>query len=208
MKNVILYIIFIATLFTACRQTSLNSEKEYFRWISENLQVSKSVNDLELSARFLPPEYLAYKDLKGTSYTASQKDSLIRLYSNGVSILLSINPIVSDGAEAPDLMYYGINSKEEYDQRLNDLNFNLSSYIQLKTEKNTYSPVLHVFENTYGISSGRSIYLVFSPKVTNDDLTTSPTVELVFNDLIFTTGVTYFSFKREVINRIPSIGFW
>jgi len=197
----------------ACRPDKINSEKEYYQWLNDKnnqLFVAKSIKGIKLSVKYLPPEYLTYNELKENPSRQYTIDSLLTIYQKNRTFLLTFAPEDNKAQEPqPDVMYDNITNNEEYLKRFQDLTFNMGQYIQLKTDSNTYTPVLHTFENTYGLSPYRSIYLVFGEKgIKNDDLLSSNKLELVFDDLIFSTGISYFSFKKNKIDHIPHINFW
>jgi hypothetical protein len=200
-------------LFVSCRPDKINSEKEYYQWLNDpknQLCVTKTIKGLNLSVKYLPPEYLTYNELKEHPAEQSTIDSLRGLYQKNRTFLLTFSPKENKAQEPQsDIMYDDITSNEEYMKRFQDLTFDIGQYIQLKTELNTYVPVLHTFENTFGLSPYKSIYLVFGEKgIKNDDLLSSGKLQLVFNDLIFSTGISYFNFKKNQTDHIPHINFW
>ncbi|HEY4787659.1 MAG TPA: hypothetical protein VIH57_16495 [Bacteroidales bacterium] len=209
----ILQSIIIGFLLVACERNSINTEQDYFRWLSDksnHLSISKTVSDVKMTVKYLPPEYLTFNELKNRPYDKTLKDSLLMVYQQNRTFLLSFSSDKDNATgNSPDVMYHDISNLEEYNQRFEDLTFNIGNYIKLKTDSNIYIPILHVFENTYGISPYRSIYLVFGKKgLKHDDLLSSNKYELVFNDLIFSTGISYFSFDKKRIDNIPHINFW
>lgn len=196
----------------SCKQNTISSEQDYYKWIgdkSNHLTLSKTIAGVKITVKFLPPEYLAYNELKNRISTKIIRDSLTKVYKRSRTFLVSFSLDDKTNKEAPDIMYRDISSLEDYNQRFEDLTFNIGNYLQLKTANNIYVPVLHTFENTYGITPNRSIYLVFSSNGTSqDDLLLSSKIELVFNDLIFSTGISYFSFDKSEIDNTPHINFW
>ena len=212
--NTIFYILlFILFSLQSCRHTLISNEQEYLNWLrneKNNLIKTKYINNLKISARFLPAEYLVYKEIKGDLKKENRNheiDSLLNIYSQSLTFIITISPDDREG-EQFDIMYFNIENKEDYYERAHKLNFNISEYISLTTRKSEYAPVLHTLENTYGLSNSRNIYIVFSETADNGDLFSSKTLDLVFNDLIFETGISHFIFKKFDLTKIPKIDFW
>lgn len=207
------WILMMAGIFLMYSCSRINSEHAYYRWLNaekHHLFVTKTINGVSLSVKFLPPEYLAYKELNGRHPSKNVIDSTVNIYHHCITFLLTMKMENRDPeTKTGDLMYKDITSPEQYDDRLQDLSFKMSEYVKLETELNTYTPVLHTFENTYGISAARSIYLVFALKDNNnDDLFTSENLDIVFDDHVFMTGISHFRFRRKDLDNIPQLNFW
>lgn len=206
----IFFIFIVFLLLGSCGKQKITNRKDFFRWINDeenHLVVVKKVSPVVLSVKYLPPEYLSIKEMGG-KFDKRLYDSLMVKYSQSRTFLLTIGLQPSEGKQpVGDIMYFNISDQEQFNRRLENLTFNFCQYIKLNTAKNTYSPVLHVFENTYGISPDRTIYLVFGRKSGVDDLLTSDRYDLIFDDQIFLTGISYFAFSRNVIDKIPEICF-
>lgn len=202
----------VLLLLGSCVNRQINSEKDYYQWINEeshHLFVTKSINGVKLTVKYLSPEYLAYKEYNGTGAGSKAKDSLLLLYNRNRTFLLSFNADGKSEGQSGDIMYKDITNTEEFNNRLLELTFNIGQFIRLKTDSNIYLPVLFTFENSYGISPGRSIYLVFAPDgKETDDLLSSARVDIVFDDQVFMTGISHFSFKKDDLDNIPHINFW
>lgn len=197
----------------ACNTGSISAEKDYYKWINDGdhrLFAVKTINGVNLVVKYLPPEYLAYKEYRGGGVAREKLDSLIAQYNHNRTFLLTLS-LEDQNNSLPngDIMYSNIISPEEYDNRLLELSFNIKQYIKLETESNSYVPVLHTFENTYGLSPNRGIYLVFAPGgKEQEDLLTSKELEFVFEDQLFMTGISCFVFKKNDLDNIPHINFW
>lgn len=204
------WLLVVLVLFVSCGRQKITNEKDFFRWMNSeenHLMVVKKVKPVVLTVKYLPPVFLSIKEL-GVNSIKAVRDSLTAKYSQSRTFILTIGLEQLDtGKPSGDIMYFNVADEAQYNKRLQDLTFNFCSYIELKTDKNTYTPVLHVFENTYGISNSRTIYMVFGKKVSNDDLLTSDSYDLIFNDLLFQTGISHFKFSRVEIDEIPEISF-
>lgn len=198
---------------SACtRQAQVNSLSEYLKWINEpqnGLVKTKYVNGIEIKIKYLPSEYLAYKELcEEQIFSQRQKDSVMNLYEHSISFVLSLGPDERKD-RGPDIMYHSLTTYKEYSQRVYDMNFFMSEYITLKAGKKEFRPVLSQMENIYGLESKRNIILVFVPNEKGDNsLKESEALEFKYEDQQFQLGTNYFIFKRKDITDIPSIKFW
>lgn len=196
------YIIFLS-IFISC-DDEVSSEIDLLDWVNDcdnGLLISKRVYGLKMELKYLPPAYLAYKD---AAVDKSDFDSLFNIYNNSYSFLMTIGPDEEKGADF-DIMFADVNNYEEYDERVQNLNFNIKEYVCLQTEKKKYLPVLSNLENTYGLDKARTIYLVFTKDNENDDLFCSGKIDIVFNDELFSTGIHHFVFNKNNIDNIPKL---
>ncbi len=198
----------VALFGTAC-QPKVDSKEAFLQWIDNpdhGLTKQKDINGFQVSVKYLPPSYLAYREWEGKGFGKSGFDSLLHDYTHSRTFLLTIAP----DREHPErsVMFHDVLNRAEYKERVRDLNFNIGEYLQLKTEKGVFLPVLHHMENTYELADHRSIYLVFSDKdLENPRLTTARELDLVYNDRLFGTGLSHFYFRKEDIDRRPDIAF-
>lgn len=195
-KKLSIYII-ILSLLGGCTPV-LRNQEDILKWInnpSNGLIINKQVNQLEIICKYFPPEYLAHKESK----SSVEYDSLYRDYKNTITILLTIKPKVEK-----DIMFYEIHSKEEFDQRFYDLNFNLNEYVYINAGNERIYPALYIMENTYGLSYHRSFNIVFE-KVSALQYDKIESLDIVFNDVFFETGITHFKFLTDNIEKFPTI---
>lgn len=193
----------IAIIHSGCDNT-LNSKQELLQWMSDadhGLVKSKSVNGLKLTAKYLPPEYLTLKELNFSEVEKSQYDSIFDHYSSLRTFLLTIGP---DGKESSNVMFHNLISTNDYKQRVERLNFDIASFISVKTSEGEHTPVLFTLENTYELASHKSIYLVFSGE-DDSGLLTASKLDLKFTDELFGTGISHFVFDKNKIDAIPEI---
>lgn len=211
MINFVRYFVPVLLVITisSCKKNSISNEQDYLQWINKHAVKSKTVNGLELSVKYLPPDFLAYKELSEKEYSRDQVDSLVNYYSNSYSFLLTISPLPAKDGTRPDLLYYNLGSVEEYNVRLKELTFNFNEYVYLETQYGKHPPILNVFENTYGITPDRTIYLVFNKyEQVRSETKEITDFNIVFNDKLFVTGISYFNFKAQELNNVPKINFW
>ncbi len=187
-----------------CTQT-FHSEKDFFLWLNnENngLVKNKKVDDLQISLKYLPVDYLVLKDLKG-NFESSKANKLKEKYGKGLSFLLTFFPL----DDAKDIMYKDLSSYPEYTQRLLSMQFDMAKYIYISTKNGEIRPVLSTLENTYSVTKHRNIYIVFNGDDAEKILQENE-IDIVFDDEIFLTGIHHFVFKSRHIKNMPHLSFW
>ena len=201
-------LLFILALFMGGCSSDFKTEREFYQWWNDEangLVKEKEINDFRLIVKYMPPEYLAYNELKGKNYTKAEYDDLYDKYKGYRTFLLSILP--ADEQSTQNVLYYNLQSVEEYKQRIMQMNFNPGEFISLKTDCGVYKPVLSTMENVYNIDTKRSLYLVFVDNEENQGLISANELDFVFEDYIFDTGINHFSFNKNNLDNIPVFGF-
>ncbi|MBO9703619.1 MAG: hypothetical protein J7604_25670 [Sporocytophaga sp.] len=198
-------------LLISCSKSKISNFTEYMKWINNpehGLVKEKYVSGLKISVKYLPPDFLAHKELKRMeSRVETTKDSLVNLYSKSKTFLITIAPDEREGEKKGDLMLTGISNYREYKERVFDLNFNLEEYVELIAGKEVYEPVLSGMINGYDLTNKKEFYLVFSEKQGQQGLDQSKEMDLVFDDEFFNSGRTHFLFKQEHLASIPQFVF-
>lgn len=190
----------------------MSDPSSYLKWLdNENngLVSIRYVNGLMVKVKYLPADYLVYKELKSIDSPISkiQQDSIRKLYENSVSFLMSIGPDERK-VEGSDVMYKNVAEYKEYAERVQTMNFDMEQYVTLRAGKNEYKPVLSAMENTYGLENKRNIIFVFVPKEIDDkSIRLSENMEFVYNDEMFDMGKNYFVFNRNKINNVPAFSY-
>lgn len=197
-------------LLAGCRQ-EIHDYSEYLKWINDEahgLVKEKRINNLVLTVKYLPADYLVYRDLHEHQATSGKlKDSLSAQYRASKCFLLTIAPDKEKPGNDGDIMMRGIQSLEQYKTRSLTMNFDMNEYLQLVTGKKAYVPVLTHMENVYGVTSGRTIVMLFSPDKLANELKEEEELDIVFDDPLFDTGRSHFVFYKKDIDRIPKFTF-
>ena len=209
MKHTATYLLAaLALLLCGCGAAPIDSEAALLSWMSNpknGLQRSRSTGGLEVSFQYLPPSYLALREAKSMpACNTAQFDSLLNLYNKDYSFVMTLGPDAEAG-ETFDVMYAGVESEVDYNERVQQLNFEIASYLKLKTPLGEYAPVLSRLENTYGLARNRKIFLVFNTDNPNSDLFTANELGLTFNDALFGTGIRHYVFDRTQLMQAPEI---
>jgi hypothetical protein len=199
-------IIVTLCLLAACKPSSIHTTREYQSWLnqSENqCKVSKKVGDMLISVKYLPVNFLALKEYEQSDKKLSY-DSLLNVYRHSVTFIMTFE--TTKKQEGEDVMYKDLSNYKEYVERSLTLNFDLESKVQLKGNFGSCYPVLSSMENTYGLSKGRDVCLVFSSKEAAYDLMEEPYWDLVYEDDIYHTGILHFTFNYpELSKKLPLI---
>lgn len=211
-KQVFFLLLIVCLGFTsACKHGKINDATQYLKWINDEahgLVKTKYVNGMELKIKYFPPQFSAYMEWKDMPrYTAHQRDSLVGLYKNNVTFMLSIGPDERK-AKGGDIMFQNVSNYKEYAERTHTMNFEMEEFITLEIGDQKYRPVLSSMENVYGLDAKRNIILVFAPSEKNDShLKNAEKMDFVYADELFELGVNHFVFNRKDINNIPEFGY-
>jgi hypothetical protein len=106
---------------------------------------------------------------------------------------------LKEGANETDVMMTNLASFEEYKFRVNDLNFNVMEDVTLDMKERSIHPILTNLENTYGLSTGRTINLVFNEEDLMKELSDQDELRFTYTDQHFGTGIHHFSFSKEEV---------
>lgn len=203
MMHKILYLILLLSLLISCGRKKL-SAPEYLAWYKgagEELTRTKQINGYEIRLKYIPAEYLTYKDLQGAGFV--KKDSIAEYYQHNLNFVLSIRPLGKEEGER-NIMFDRLEKFEDYKKRVFDLNFNMEELVELKLDKGiALVPSIYNVENTYGLSKELNFNLVFSPKAHKDDFDRAEEIDVVLNDYIFETGISHFVFKKKDLENLP-----
>ena len=207
-KYAILFILVsIMALFYSCSKSkTVNSLEEYNKWLSSEangLVKIKRINGFELRVKFLPVNYLAYKEYQDLEMTKGQKqfDSLRESYKTSLTFLFSICPDHEKGNNE-DILISGVNSEQEYNEKVNTMSFNMDKYIKLMIEERELAPVLHNMENVSGLSQSRHFLFAFSDST---GLNMNKGFDFIYADELFKLGINHFMFDAKHLRNVPEI---
>lgn len=208
MKQLLTYCCVTALLLAGCSPATIDSKEAMLGYMSnpENgLKRQRTIGGFEVQFQYLPPAYLAMREAKNMDRCNSvQFDSLTALYDSSYTFVMTLGPD-EDAGETFDIMFVGVDSEAEYNERVQQLNFRIGSYLHLKTPEGEYAPVLSRLENTYGLARHRKLYLVFNTNNPESDLFTASELDLTWNDELFGTGISHYVFNRSEITALPPI---
>lgn len=193
---------------SSCGKVSFQNTKELLSWIEDEgngLVQTKYVNGIKLKLKYLPPLYLVKKD--NPKANKIQIDSLTTLRKKYYTFLLTLGTDERK-EQGQDIVFKNIQNFQQYQERIYDMNFRMKEIISIETEAGSYFPVLTNFENNYGLKNERDFVVVFSARNKNDHtLEQLRTFDVLYNDIFFDTGRSYFVFKKKNIERANNIEF-
>lgn|GEM_PF-1176552 len=189
--------------------------EDFTRWINDpdhGMVKDVYVNGLHISIKHLPTDYLVRSEVskilhtnKEFPLTSSTIDSIRGLYTESMTFVLGIGPDERK-EKGGDVMFRDITSYPEFVQRAMNLNFEMDKFVSMRVGSSQYAPVLTNLENTYGLNTARSIVLVFPrpPDVPDGE---EAGYEVVWNDMLYTTGIHRFFFSARDMESIPALSF-
>src|ERR1044071_9002938 len=143
-------LILLLLVLSSC-QSGFRNESEFYKWWSNDkngLVRSKEIQDFKLSVKYMPPHYLVYNELKNLpGISPHTYDSLYNQYKNYRTFFLTIEPINKTDGE--NILFKGIESIEDFKERIMKLNFSPGEFISLKTPDKEFKPILSTMENLY-----------------------------------------------------------
>ena len=191
----------------SCTSHEKLSYQELIKWVNDSkngLCSSHERKEISFRAVYMPSPLLASKEMRSQNAKGKKiYDSLVTQYDTEYTFVVTLAP-VSDKPNS-DIMYKDIDNKEEYKKRFLEMNFDLKNMFSLKIGDQIVQPEVYSFENTYGLSKGRSIYLVFNKKQFGPSSEKPSELDLIFNDEVFNTGINHFVFPLDKINNIPEL---
>jgi hypothetical protein len=200
-----LSILILVLLLFGCQKT-IKTPDEFFVWLNNpnnGLLKTKVVDGLEFTLKYLPPEYLALKELRG-KYSTKEAQVLKERYEKNFSFLLTIKPV---DKEEKNIMLRGVSDETEYLERLNNLQFRTKDYLRLKVASKEIPPILSTFENMHGATKHHNIYMVFGGENAKE-LKTIKDWDIVFDDELFGTGIHHFQYESRLLLNLPILNFW
>jgi hypothetical protein len=210
MRNVrgTLLLVIVLVFLTGC-QNEITDMQSFHQWIndpSNGLTKTKHVGDYKITVKCLPSEFLALREVKEeTKPTQPIYDSLLSSYKNTLTFLLMISATSPESQQDP--MFKELEGLPEYKERAGEMNFNMDSYVSIKTSSGEYKPVLTTMENTYGLRNQRVVYIVFADDKHDGGLLNQPKWDFIFNDEIFNTGINHFVFQSSDLADMPIVEF-
>jgi len=112
-----------------------------------------------------------------------------------------------DKDESFDITRVGVSDYQEFAQRLEEMNFNMKQYIQLKVADKIYWPELAQMESTYGLEQSRKMLFVFKAVDESGNRILTEDAQFVYTDELFNTGINKFKFKIADVEALPEFKF-
>lgn len=204
------YVVIFFLMF-ACKTSNDKLEiGQYETWLLDadnGLYKSKTTNNVNITARFLPANYLAYKEFR--SSVDANYDSILKAYQCGLTFEIELQADKTDKMYG-NLLYYGVPDADALTQRTRYLNFNVSEFITLTYGDQVYEPVLSNFEGYNSIGNKINFIVVFElPQFNCGSFKEDSQNELMltYKDPYWDLGVNHFSFEKKYILTVPKLKY-
>ena len=147
-------------LLCSCTQ-KVSSLNEMMTWLNDDANGYcnvREVDQLEYKLKFMPSSYFVLRELSvDPSLKKKDIDSLAGLYQNSLTFILTIKPKTK---EQLDIVTTGVSDKEEFESKVEKLNFGMKEDLYLLKGDTRIYPDLVSMENDYGVTAGRNFMIV------------------------------------------------
>jgi hypothetical protein len=209
MQRFITILVMVMTgLLVACdhKPKSLSSD-EYLKWLASEksgLTKEKKIKGVQVKVRFLPAQYLAYRDWHAAD--SISYDSILRSYKCGLSFQVDLQADKADKIYG-NLMFYDVMDQEAFSARSRFLNFSIQDFISLTDGKVKYEPVLSHFEGYESLGNKLSFRVVYIIPEYNCGVSPKDfkNVTLTFDDPFWDLGIINFQFENTDIVNLPEL---
>lgn len=188
----IFILFFIGILTVSCKQ-KIETASEYFSWINNTTNgcvIVKDKGKVTFVMKYLHPDYLAYREC--VRKEKIEYDSLRSIYNQSRTFVFSLKN--SDLNGMYDVLYVDANNPQEYNRRLQRIQYDMASSFYIKNGELDVYPKLCATENNYGLSAERQIILVFDQKMCQNG---DGKIKICYEDKIFGSGFSEFVFDLE-----------
>ena len=205
----IVFCFFMVALFCGCQSSDKElSPEKYTKWIfskDHGLIKEKSVSNVKISVRFLPSQYLAYREYINTE-KSKPFDSIWVAYKCGLTFQVTLEAEKND-ARYGNLMYYNISSQPELTARTQYLSFKIQEFIFLSRDETTIEPVLSNFEgfDQLGNKLSFQVSFILPDYQCGQKNNNFKDFALVFDDPFLDLGTNQFAFDSRSILDIPKL---
>jgi len=199
-------------ILTSCGRPKSLPAADYEKWVvgeESGLLQRKQINNVEVIARYMPAELLAYREFK--AFPETSFDSLKASYHCGLSFQVILRADKQNETYS-NLMYFNLAGEQDLSARTHYLNFSVPEFIELKSDGNTYKPVLANFEGYSSLGNQLSFQVVFvfpeyecgvfKPVTSGND---GDELVLTFSDPIWNLGVNHFTFEKKSLQELPKL---
>jgi hypothetical protein len=202
MKKVIelLSVLIILAFIPGCRKRLSTAEYAGFIKNQENgLQKTISVEHFEYNVQYRPHEYMVAQENPG-----QEQEQKKRLQELAGTVWFNVGIKCTEGSSP---LRYQLQSKEEYDQRLNYYLNEAAKDIRLVYGgKDTLPVMAYAFENSYNLTPVETMVVGFAlPKGNEDETELKDNIQLVFSDRALNNGIIKATFHKSDINNIPHL---
>ncbi len=199
----------VIALFFLCLActTSTTDYTSYLKYLADSkngLTREHSANGIKLRVKYLPVDYLVFNAVKSidSSISANDLEKIKRSYKNSLTFMLTIGPAEGENFSITKI---GVENYQQFAERIETMSFHMNEYITLEIKGKTIDPDLVQLETINTGEPSKNLIVVFKAidekgkSILNDDLT------FVFDDELFFTGISKFTFKASDVNGLPRL---
>lgn len=183
---------------SGCGEQNIGDLSEYLEWLNDpdhGLVQTISAEGVQITAKYLPPEYRAYLDRRSSD---TLNRSAIDEYANSISFVVSFTSNGNAGNR-------GTSGLDELTGRQDLASYtetavgNAGEYFALDVSGVVYKPVLSMLDHDYGMNPSRNIVLVFVDESGRKQFDAASYVELVVNAEALGISTNRFRFTHNAI---------
>jgi hypothetical protein len=174
--------------------------KEFMRWCADEdnrLSRSKEISEMRYKLSYLPPEAMAFLELRKEPYDLPKFRKLSDSYSEMTYFTFRIEVLDGSG----ELLKYKLRSPAQYDARVKYMSFDIQNDLYLVQGKDTLIPGLFQFERIFEVAPYANVMFAFDNKRFNrqEEFT------IIYNDKLFGNGYVKFNYRDKQLFNLPNI---
>jgi len=203
------YSVWMFVFIASCGAPEYLLPEQLNNWVNKEengLIRTKTIQNVKLTAKFLPSELLAYREWITLESSHIPFDSIVNEYRQAAVFQFTMEADKLD-KKYGSLMYYEAFSQEDLSYRINLLSFQIESFLSLRDGENKYFPVLSHFEGFDQIGNKITFQASFILSDFDQERFAKISHDVVFSfdDPIWGLGTNHFEFKRKDLHRIPKL---
>jgi hypothetical protein len=184
----------------ACTPQKLSPKKlaEYIQDESKGLKKVQTVGNVEYTLTYRPSDLLVWKEIENEKEVT---DSLVQKLKNNYQqydyYILDIR------VNGKDALHSGSANMQQFSQNLQTLSFHMAEHTYGVTEKTDTIPLADYYSpRMYGMGNSTQVMLAY-----NRQKDPGAYIEIYIEDIGLGTGRQIFQFKKEDIEKTPSVEF-
>lgn len=173
---------------------------EFVTWCSNEdnqLSKTKTISEMMYKVIFLPPESMAYMELKTGSYDLET----FRKTSESYKDMSYFNFRLQLDNAGGEILKHNLRSPGHYDERVKYVSFYMERDLYLIQGTDTIYPGLYHFERAYEVVPFLTVMLAFD----NKKFDREKEFTLVYNDKLFEKGLIKFNYQNRQLIDVPQV---
>lgn len=166
---------------------------------------SISGNGIKVSLKYLPPPYLALRELREPNRAKARPvDSLTALYAGSLNFQLLVEPLEAE-TNLQQLIHRNAGSEAEVLQNINTMNYGLEEKVSLLVSGKRHYPVLLTLESNVNPDK-QQVYSIVFPKTPDlvKAIETADRIAVDLKDVFFLPEDMTFTFEGDRLLHYPA----